>query len=294
MYYKSYKNKKRLPNAPENIETHIGVHEPVVDRNDWEKVQHSFECKYRKPKHTEKNMFAGYLRCSDCGGNMRYKFTYPNHDNHYFSCGKYRESLCKQTHHIRVDVLERLTLSAIDNAVRFARDFEDEFVKIVVSEKYKQVQITQRENQRKLDTAKRREQELDMLFARIYEDNALGKLPDVPFQKLSDKYHDEADALSEIIRQLEAVVKEEQANEMDVNNFLAVVQQYTRVNQITPEILREFIHHIVVHHRETLGTETVQKVEIYFNFIGEVSLPDVEQRLKLLKTLGKKKSEQSV
>jgi DNA invertase Pin-like site-specific DNA recombinase len=290
---RSYKDKRRFVNDEANWEIHSGVHDPVIDRRVFELVQKSYENKYRKPNHTDKNMFAGYLRCSDCGANMRYKYTNPNPDNHYFSCGKYRESKCGKTHHIRVDALERLTLAAIDNAVRFARDFEDEFVKIVVSEKYKQIQINQRQNQNRLDMARKREKELDILFSKIYEDNVLGKLPDSQFQKLLAKYHEEADMLMESIPALEAVVKEEQANELDVNNFLAVVQQYTRVNQLTPEILREFIHHIVVHHKETIGSETVQKVEVYFNFIGEVNLPDVEQRLKLHKTFGKNKSEQS-
>lgn len=291
-FSKSYKLKQRLPNDKENWEIHTGVHEAIIDRHDWEQVQKSFESKYRKPKHTEKSIFAGYLKCSDCGANLRYKYTYPNHDNHYFSCGKYRESLCGKTHHIRVDALEKLTLAAIDNAVRFARDFEDDFVKIVVSEKYKQIQLTQKQNQRKLDAARKREQELDILFSRIYEDNALGKLPDSQYHKLLHKYQEEYDILQEQIRFLETVVKEEQSNEMDVNNFLKVVQKYTRVNQLSSAILREFIHHIVVHHREAIGKETVQKVEIHFNFIGEVNLPDVEQRRKLLKSFGKEKREQ--
>jgi hypothetical protein len=126
----------------------------------------------------------------------------------------------------------------------------------------------------------------------MYEDNALGKLPDSQYQKLLAKYQEEYDILHEQIRFLETVVKEEQANEMDVNSFLKVVQKYTRVNQLTPTILREFIHHIVVHHRETVGKVTEQKVEIHFNFIGEVKLPDVEQRRKLLKSFGKEKREQ--
>ena len=124
-YSKSYKLKERLHNDKENWEVHHDVHEPIISRHDWELAQKSMSVKYRQPKHTEKNIFAGYLRCSDCGANMRYKYTHPNPDNHYFSCGKYRESLCSKTHHIRVDVLERLTLAAISNAVRFAREFED-------------------------------------------------------------------------------------------------------------------------------------------------------------------------
>jgi len=180
-------------------------------------------------------------------------------------------------------VLEKLTLAAIDNAVRFARDFEDEFVKIVVSEKYRRTQLAQREN------------ELDLMFARSYEDEALGKLPQSQFQKLLYKYQEKSEILREQIKHLEVAVKEEQANELEVNDFLKVVRKYTRVNQLTPAILREFIHHIVVHHREAgIGGNIEQKVEVHFNFIGEVELPDVEQRKKLLMSFGKENRKQAV
>lgn len=292
-YSKSYKLKKRLPNDPENWEIHKNVHDSIISRKHWEQVQRTFESKRRKPKHTEKNMFAGYLKCSDCGANLRYKYTHQNPDNHYFSCGNNRDKLCSKTHHIRVDVLERLILNAIDNAVCFARDFEDDFVKIVVSERYKQIQLAQKQNRKKLAALYKREQELDILFAKIYEDNALGNLPDEQYHKLLGKYQDEHTALKEQTRYMEAVVNEEDANEMDVNNFLKVVHKYTRINQLTPAILREFIHHIVVHHRELLGKETVQKVAIHFNFIGEVNLPTYEERPRLLKSFGKEKREQT-
>jgi len=252
--------------------------------------------KYRQPKHTEKNIFAGYLRCSDCGANMRYKYTHPNPDNHYFSCGKYREKLCSKTHHIRVDVLERLTLAAVNKAVRFAREFEDEFVKIVVSEQYRRIQAAQKQNQRKLDAARKREQELDIMFSRIYEDHALDKLPHSQYQKLLHKYQEEYDVLREQIRHLDAVVKEERSHELDVNDFLRIVQKYTRVKELTPAILREFINHIVVHHREAVasGEKPEQKVEVHFNFIGEVDLPDVEMRERLRKSFGTENRKQAV
>jgi len=126
----------------------------------------------------------------------------------------------------------------------------------------------------------------------LSEDNALGRLPDEQYQKLLNKYQDEHAILLEQIRHMEAVVNEENANEMEVNNFLKIVHKYTRINQLTPAILRELIHHIVVHHRETIGKDTVQNVEIHFNFIGEVSLPAYEERRRLLKSFGKEKSEQ--
>jgi len=295
-YSRSYKLKERLHNDKENWEVHHDVHEPIISRHDWELVQKTISSKYRKPKHVEKNIFASYLRCSNCGANMRYKYTTDKPHNHYFSCGKYRERLCSKTHHIRVDVLERLTLAAISNAVRFAREFEDEFVKIVVSEQYRRIQAAQKQNQRKLDTAKKREQELDIMFSRIYEDHALDKLPDSQYQKLLHKYQEEYNVLREQIRHLDAVVKEELSHEMDVNDFLKVVQRYTRVGELTPAILREFIHHIVVHHREpaAIGEKPEQKVEVLFNFIGEVDLPDVEMRKKLHKSFGKENRKQAV
>lgn len=290
-FSKSYKLKERLQNDPEDWEVHTGVHEPVIDRETWEQVQRSFESKKRKPKHTEKNMFAGFLKCSDCGGNLRYKFTHQNPDNHYFSCGNNREKLCKQTHHIRIDVLEKLLLESIANAVRFAREFEDEFVKIVVSEQYKQIQIAQKRNQTMLASLQKREGELDILFAKIYEDNALGVLPDAQYQKLCAKYQDESIGLTEQIRYFSELVKAEKESELDANSFLKLVRRYTRINKLTPEILRHFINKVVVHHRVEDGKNRSQQVEIYFNFVGQIDLPEMDERSILLKSFSREKQE---
>jgi len=102
-YSKSYKLKERLDNPRENWEIHKDVHEPIIERSFWEDIQKTFgDTKYRKPKHIEKNMFAGYLKCSDCGANLNYKYTHDNPNNHYFSCHNKRSNngLCGKTHHI--------------------------------------------------------------------------------------------------------------------------------------------------------------------------------------------------
>lgn len=99
IYSKSFKLKKRLENDKENWQIHKDVHEPIISREVFEEVQKSFgDTKYRKPKYIEKNMFAGFLKCSDCGANLNYKFTHDNPDNHYFSCRNNRaqNGLCKK------------------------------------------------------------------------------------------------------------------------------------------------------------------------------------------------------
>ena len=280
-YSKSYKLKKRLDNPEENWEIHRNVHEAIISREDWEEVQKTFgNTKLRQPKHTEKSMFCGYLKCSDCGANLNYKYTHDNPDNHYFSCRNKRANngLCSKTHHIRVDALTEIVTRNLSEIVRFASAFEDEFVKIVVDERYKQIELQQRQNQTALATLQARSNEIDVLYERLYEEKILGNLTEERFKKLSAKYEDEQAELSQKIKHLRTIVAEEQDHEMNVEGFLELVRKYTDIQELTHEILREFIDKIVVYHRENIGGETVQRVDIYYKMIGHIELPQMSRK----------------
>ena len=277
-YTKSYKLKKQLNNPPENWDIHKDVHPPIIERRFWEDIQKSFSTtKARQPKHTPKNMFAGFLKCSDCGANLNYKFTHQNPDNHHFTCRNQRDNsgLCGKTHHIRVDVLTHVVREHISDITRFANLFEDEFVKIVVSEHYKRMCAEQKKNADKLEKLLVRDKELDTLYEKLYEEKILGNLSDERYQKLAYKYEDEQAELKQQIKHLKRVIAEEKAHEMNCDVFLEIVRKYTDVTELTPEILSEFIDKIVVHHREQIHGDTVQKVEIYYKMIGFVTLPDM-------------------
>ena len=178
-YSKSFKLKNRIDNARENWQIHKDVHEPIIGRELFEENQKSFgDTKCRKPKCIPQNMFVGFLRCSDCGANLNYKYAHDNPDNHYFSCKNNRvgNGLCKKTHHVRVDVLDYLIRNDISNIVQFATEFEDEFVKIVVDENYKQIQATQKKNLEALNKMLARDKELDTLCEKVFEEKILGNL----------------------------------------------------------------------------------------------------------------------
>lgn len=139
-YSKYFKLKSKIDNARENWQIHKDVHEPIISRELFEEIQKSFgDTKCRKPKCITQNMFAWFLKCSDCGASLNYKYTHDNPDNHYFSCKNNRagNGLRKKTHHVRVDALDYLIKNDISNIVQFATEFENEFVKIVVDENYK-------------------------------------------------------------------------------------------------------------------------------------------------------------
>lgn len=282
-YSKSYKLKERLDNPEENWEVHENVHEPIIDRSLWESIQNSFgQTKYRKPKHVPKNMFSGFLKCSDCGANLNYKYTHDNPDNHYFSCRNKRANngLCSETHHIRVDTITSIVTRHLSGIVRFAVLFEDEFVKLVVDEHYKQIQIQQHKNQLAYQAALAREKEVDVLYERLFEEKILGNLTEERFQKLSYKYEDEQAELKQRIKHLKTIVAEEQRHEMNAEGFLQLVRRYIDIRELTPDILHSFIDKIVVHHRVKRFGQMEQDVEIYYKMIGYVELPEMSKAEK--------------
>ena len=297
-YSKSFKLKERFENQKDNWEIHSDVHEPIIERSVWETVQKTFgDTKYRKPKYVEKNMFAGLLKCSDCGANLNYKYTHDNPDNHHFSCRNKRANngLCSKTHHIRVDTITGIVTKQLRDILQFAALFEDEFVKLVMDEHYKQIQLQQRRNQEALQTALAREKEVDILYEKLFEEKILGNLTEERFKKLSYKYEDEQAELKQKIQNLQKIVKEEKRHEMNADGFLGLVRKYTDIHELSIEILHEFIDKIVVHHREQLFGETVQKVGIYYKMIGYVELPEMSKTEKesYMKYFGRNEKEQS-
>ncbi|MCL2494885.1 MAG: DUF4368 domain-containing protein, partial [Oscillospiraceae bacterium] len=156
----------------------------------------------------------------------------------------------------------------------FAGMFEDEFVKLIVDEQYRQVQLRQRQNQKDLAAAQARDKELDRLYEKIYEDQALGRLSEDRFLQLGAKYDEEQAALRLRIRNLKKIVAEEKEHELNAEGFLALVRRYTAdFAELTPEILRAFIDRVVVHHRVIVQGVQEQQVEIYYKLVGKVDLP---------------------
>ncbi|MDL2254590.1 recombinase family protein [Ruminococcaceae bacterium OttesenSCG-928-I18] len=291
-YSRSYKLKDRLRNPKEKWSVHPDVHPPIIDRDTFEQVQKTFATtKMRSPKDVPKHMLAGYLVCSDCGKNLHYKLTYPNNANHYFSCGNNRVSktLCPLSHHIRVDTIMEATVQMIARVTQFARDYEDEFVKIVVSEKYKMMQLEQEQNKKELQRITGRQGELEILFTRLYEDRTLGVLPESVFLKMSKMYTEEQAELDAKAVALQKTVDSDNAHKLDVDKFLQMVRKYTAINELTPEVLRHFIDKIVVHHREETKEGRTQRLDFHFNFIGKVDIPTLHELARYKKSFGRKK-----
>ena len=277
-YSKSYKMKKRIENPEENRAIFLNVHEPIIDRATWEKVQALTQGTRRKrPKVTqEPSVFSGYLKCPECGGSLNFHFNQGNHDIKFFSCKNHNSGLrkCSATHYIRLDFLERVVLYEVNRLAAFASEYEDAFIKAIMGRSAKMAENARVRKQRELDGLVSRDKELDMLFERLYEDNVAGKIDDARFAKMAKRYEQEQGENGKRIKTIRLELKQSEGKRMDIDDFLTTVRRYTNATKITKRMVGELIDHIDVYHAEKQDGVTTQRVVIHYNCIGAFDVPD--------------------
>ena len=277
-YSKSYKMKKRIENPEENRAIFLNVHEAIIDRQTWEKVQ-ALQKGTRRKKPTvtqEPSVFSGLLKCPECGGNLNFHFNQNNHDIKFFSCQNHNSGYrkCSKTHYIRLDFLEQVVLYEVKRLACFASEYENDFIKAMIGRSAKVAENTALRKQRDLDALTARDRELDTLFERLYEDNVAGKIDDARFAKMSKRYEQEQGENAKKIKALRLELKKGESKRMDIDDFLETVRRYTDATTITKRMVAELIDHIEVYHAEKQDGITNQRVVIYYNCIGAFDVPD--------------------
>ena len=277
-YSKSYKMKKRIENPEENRAIFLNVHEAIIDRQTWEKVQ-ALQKGTRRKKPTvtqEPSVFSGLLKCPECGGNLNFHFNQNNHDIKFFSCKNHNSGYrkCSKTHYIRLDFLEQVVLYEVKRLACFASEYENDFIKAMIGRSAKVAENTALRKQRELDALTARDRELDILFERLYEDNVAGKIDDARFAKMSKRYEQEQGENAKKIKALRLELKKDESKRMDIDDFLETVRRYTDATAITKRMVAELIDHIEVYHAEKQDGVTNQRVVIYYNCIGAFDVPD--------------------
>ena len=275
-YSKSYKNKRRLENDRENWTIFLDVHEPIIQRSTWEKVQEKRgKIRKRRTHEGERNMFSGLLVCADCGNNLHFHFNQGNPEITYFNCSNYKgnRGTCTSTHYIRADFLEQVVLAEIRRLTKFVSHYEKEFAKLMMGFSQKAAAEEVRTTLRELDAAIYRDKELDSLFERLYEDNVAGKITDERFARMSSKYEAEQKELRDKIKALQDAVERTKSKAVTADMFISAVRKYTRARKLTPRMLNELIEKIEVHQAEKVDGVWQQKLTIHYHCVGVVSIP---------------------
>lgn len=270
---KSYKSKKTLYLPKDEWKIFPDTHPAIIDQETWERVQELRKNKRRPTKTGIRGLFSGLAYCADCGGKLYFCTAYSltENQNHYV-CSHYKSNTgtCS-IHFIREKVLTELVLNHLRMTIGYVRKNTETFAQQMMD---KTAQEHRRELARKkleCNQAEQRVKELDKLFQRIYEDNAMGKLSDRRFEQLSSAYELEQKELEQNIIQLRQDLEKGEKVVASVDEFIALAQRYTEVRELTPTILHEFVEKVVIHAPTKVNGHRLQKVQIFYNFIGEFS-----------------------
>lgn len=273
---KSYKSKKKVKNPPEKQQVIRDTHPAIIEQSQWERAQELRKHKRRPSKTGKHSMFSGLLYFADCGAKLYCCTTgYFDESQDHFVCSNYKSNTgtCS-IHFIRQSVLEKLVLEHIQNTVRYVRDYEDAFVRMVSDRSAAEQKKELAAKRKTLAVSKGRMSELDRLFQRIYEDNVSGRLSDERFLKLSTGYEAEQKELQEKVSALQEELAGQEQEAMNVERFLTTVRKYTEIQALNATILNEFVEKIIVHAPDKSSGKRQQRVEISYNCVGVLSLPE--------------------
>ena len=291
----SYKDKVAVKNDSDEIVVFTDTHEAIIDRKTWYMVQELRKTKRRINTEGESNPFVGKIFCADCGGKMHYRNEGKRAGRKWrglpdgsvrttpacYNCGNYNNSHDQSgkvccSHNIQAKVIDQLVLETIQYACKSVRMDERAFVESIRSASEIREQSEAKKLKAALKHQEKRYAELDILLKKVYEDNALGRLPDKRYEMLSAGYEKEQAELEQSIKTCREQLTQYDEDTDRTEEFLALVHKYTDITELTPVIINEFVDKILVHKAEKIDGERVMEIEIYLNFIGKVELPAQE------------------
>jgi site-specific DNA recombinase len=274
-YRKSYKQKKQMKNDPSEWMIFKNTHEAIIEESVFEVVQRIRDGRRRLTPMGEMPLLSGMMFCADCGNKLyQVRGRGWEHEKEYFVCATYRKIKggCS-SHQIRNAVVEELLLDGIRRVTAFARDCEEEFVEMVTKKTRSELDKSMRDSRRELEQAQARIAKLDEIIQRLYEDNIEGKISDERFTKMTANYEAEQQTLEKRVTELKSIMTEEKESALNVNHFLSLVRKYTDINELTAEVIREFVEKIFVYKAERIDGRRVQRIKIVWNCIGEFEPP---------------------
>ena len=291
----SYKDKVAVKNDSDEIVVFTDTHEAIIDRKTWYMVQELRKTKRRINTEGESNPFVGKIFCADCGGKMHYRNEGKRAGRNWrglpdgsvrttpacYNCGNYNNSHDQSgkvccSHNIQAKVIDQFVLETIQYACKSVRMDERAFVESIRSASEIREQSEAKKLKAALKHQEKRYAELDILLKKVYEDNALGRLPDKRYEMLSAGYEKEQAELEQSIKACREQLTQYDEDTDRTEEFLALVHKYTDITELTTVIINEFVDKILVHKAEKIDGERVMEIEIYLNFIGKVELPAQE------------------
>ena len=279
---KHFKDKKSHYVSEDEWTIFENTHEAIIDQQTFDLAQKIRSNVRRYPNGWgEAAPLTGLLYCADCGGKMYVHRTNNGKRISQYTCSNYTKvpcgTLCPTQHRINESAVLTLVSDTLRAIAEYSRNDRTEFIHTVQETQVAQQSADISKKRRHLATAQKRAGELEKLICKIYEDNALGKLPDARYKALDAQYAKEQDALEIEIAELEKAVTGYEQSQKSAEKFIALIDKYENFDTLTNTMLNEFVEKILVHERSRKGSQdTTQEIEIYFNFLGRYIPPSLQ------------------
>ena len=279
---KHFKDKKSHYVSEDEWTIFENTHEAIIDQQTFDLAQKIRSNVRRYPNGWgEAAPLTGLLYCADCGGKMYVHRTNNGKRVSQYTCSNYTKvpcgTLCPTQHRINESAVLTLVSDTLRAIAEYSRNDRTEFIHTVQETQVAQQSADISKKRRRLAAAQKRAGELEKLICKIYEDNALGKLPDARYKALDAQYAKEQDALEIEIAELEKAVTGYEQSQKSAEKFIALIDKYENFDTLTNTMLNEFIEKILVHERARKGSQdTTQEIEIYFNFLGRYIPPSLQ------------------
>ena len=284
----NFKLHKRKTTDEDEQYVFYNTHEPIISQELWDSVQkRKKRVKRAAARGTHTNRLSGYLYCADCGRRLTLQTHYSKKDRsleYSYRCGGYASRVNSCTSHsIRVDNVEALILSTVNRFSRFVLQDEEAFAKELQALWNEKQADKPKQNQSELKRCQKRYEELSALIRGLYENLMSGLLPERQYKQLMKQYDEEQEGLETKIEDMKKALAEEKVNTVDIQHFISLIRKCKDPTEISDLMFHELIDKIVVYEAEGVGKARTQKVDIYFNYVGQVDIAYTEEEMAEIK-----------
>ena len=271
----SFKNKKLTRNPASEWIRVENTHEAIIPRDVFEQVQGQIASRRREQKDGTTQIFAGLLRCADCGWTMRFGRQSSGSRAGYYACGKYYNTVDRQCsmHFIRYDALYDYVLDRLQFWAALAVRDEEQLLERLLQNGSQNRVAECKKQKAELRKAEKRKATVDSLFVKMYEDWSAGRITESNFNLLSERYQAEQTELDVKITSLKAAMESDEQSAEDAGKWVKLIRQYSEITELDAPLLNTLIEKIVIH-EATKGPDGVreQEVEIFYRFVGKIDL----------------------
>ena len=272
----SFRTKATKRNPEENWLRVENTHEPIIEKELWDAVHKNRDTKQFQNKSGEENIFAGLVKCTDCGRSMCLKHSKSKEngkEKKSFECTTYKhygKTRCSM-HFISYSELYALIFDNLQNWIHIVNADKDKIYEIVSDRKNQAGKSELKQLETELKNAEKRLTDKNRHILKLFEDRNNGVISEKNYLMMIKSYEAEQTSLENVVNECKAKIAEAETKEDNTKAWIELISKYRELNELNKSVLNELIEKIVIHAPEKNNNgKRTQKVDIYYRIIGNI------------------------